>query len=73
MMNILHFLQSAKELKRGGRKNKPTGSRRVRRGAGRGSGGGGGGDSIEGPLNPTQFNSREFLDSDDDTSSEVTN
>ena len=65
--------QSSKELKRDGRKTKPTGSRRARKGAGRGSGGGGlgGGDDGEGPLDPTQFKSREFLDSDDDTSSEV--
>lgn len=55
---------------------RPTG-RRARRGAGSGAGaglgGGGGGadDGGEGPLDPTKFKSREFLDSDDDTSSEV--
>lgn len=55
---------------------RPTG-RRARRGAGEGSGpsrgGGSGGanDDGEGPLDPTKFKSREFLDSDDDTSSEV--
>ena len=53
---------------------RPTG-RRARRGEGsgppRGGGGGGANDDGEGPLDPTKFKSREFLDSDDDTSSEV--
>ena len=53
---------------------RPTG-RRAGRGAGgsgRGGGGGGGAADDEGPLDPSSFKSREFLDSDDDTSSEVT-
>ena len=55
---------------------RPTG-RRARRGEGSGPSRGGGGrsgganDDGEGPLDPTKFKSREFLDSDDDTSSEV--
>ena len=59
----------------GGRRiARPTG-RRAGRGAGSGpsGSGGGGGDNgdDDGPLDPTKFKSREFLDSDDDTSSEV--
>ena len=67
--------QSSKELTRklGGRRiARPTGGRRARgEGSGPSRGAGGANEDAEGPLDPTKFKSREFLDSDDDTSSEV--